>query len=190
MKWVGFATCFILMTSVLFAQQITVKGDRSNTDTDFSQYKTFYWASHVDNELEEGKIYFLNDMALKQEIRDAVSHELEARGYQEDETNPDLVVNFRVFDEPATLRGYDSYGTGYWSGVQMTAREDLETYEVEAGTLLVSLLDRETGDLVWQGFASGLLDGDAFIKDEARINEAVHLIFEEYGFSATDLSSR
>lgn len=186
MKWVGIVTCLILLTTVVSAQQITVEGYRSNTDTDFSAYRTYYWASQVDNEREEGNAYFLKDMTLKQEIRDAVSHELEARGYKEEEMNPDLVVNFRVLDEPATLRGYDSYGTT----AQMSGRDDVQTYEVEAGTLLVSLLDRESGDLVWQGFASGLLDGDSFAKDDSRINEAVHLIFEEYGFSATDLTSR
>ena len=37
--------CFIGAVS---AQTITVKSDRS-LDTDFNEYKTFYWASQVDS---------------------------------------------------------------------------------------------------------------------------------------------
>lgn len=189
MKWVGIVTCLILITSSGNAQNITVKADK-NPDTDLNEYKTFYWASHADNQLNDGVIYFLNDLALKQDIREAVGYELESRGYKEDETNPDMVVNFRIFDKPVTLTGYESYGTSYWSGEQIRNREDIATYEVEAGTVLVSLLDRESGDILWQGFASGLVDGDAFVKDENKIKEAVHLIFEEYGFRANEYSSR
>lgn len=189
MKWVGIVTLLIGMGYTGYAQNITVQANR-NMDTDFDEYKTFHWASHVDSELQEGTLYFLNDLALKQDIREAVEYELEARGYKQDETNPDMVVNFRVFEEPTTLKGYESYGTGYWTGEQIREPDELQTYEVEAGTLLISLLDRESGEIIWQGFASGLIEEDTFVKDETQIKEAVNLIFEEYGFEARDYTSR
>jgi len=63
---------------------------------------------------------------------------------------------------------------------------DTTSYVVEPGTLLISLVDRKKGSLVWQGFASGLIDNNTFIKDEGKIREAVNLIFDEYGMRATD----
>ncbi len=54
------------------------------------------------------------------------------------------------------------------------------------GTLIVSLVDRKTGTMVWQGFASGLINNHEFIKDEAKVREAVSLIFDEFGMRATD----
>jgi hypothetical protein len=61
---------------------------------------------------------------------------------------------------------------------------------VKAGTLLVSLVDRKKGAIVWQGFASGLIDNNQFIKDEVKIHEAVNLIFENYGMRADNYSKK
>lgn len=170
------------------AQAITVESDRS-LDTDFSEYKTFYWASQVDSWLDEG-FYFLNDPTMKAMVRDAVKGELMGLGYHMQSHEPDLIVNFRVFDQPVTLKGYEGYGTSYWGDERFREVSDTTSYDVEAGTLLVSMADRESGRVVWQGFASGLLEGDAFVKDEGKIREAVNLIFEEYGHRAREYTRK
>lgn len=172
----------------LNAQTITVESDRA-LDTDFSKYKTFAWASQVDSELDEG-LYFLNDLVMKSMLRDAVSDELMGLGYEMASDQPDLVVNFRVFDEPVKLKGYEGYGTSYWSDNQYRQISDTTSYDVEAGTLLVSMADRQSGRVVWQGFASGLLDNNAFVKDEAKIHEAVNLIFEDYDQRAKEYTRK
>jgi len=160
------------------AQTITVKSDDIK-DTDFTKYNTFYWASQVDNELDEG-INFLNDVVLKAQIRDAVKSELTGLGYEINKDNPDLIINFRVFDEPVRLRGSEGYGTHYWGRETVTNASDTTSYELEAGSLIISFADRETGAIVWQGFASGLIYNDEFIKDEGTVKEAVNLIFDEF----------
>jgi len=170
------------------AQSITVKSDRS-PDTDFSAYKTFYWSSQADAWLDEG-MYFLNDLAMKAVIRDAVKGELMGLGYEMQSLNPDLLVNFRVFDKPVTLKGYQGYGETYWGDTQFRGIDERETYEVEAGTLLVSIADRESGQVVWQGFASGLIENDAFIKDEGKIREAVNLVFEDFNQRAKEYTRK
>jgi len=164
------------------AQSITVKSDKK-LNTDFSRYKTFYWSSQVDRELDEG-LYFLNDLVLKADIRDAVKSELQGLGYKLKTNSPDLIVNFRVFDKPVTLKGHEGYGITYWGQDEYREASDTASYRVDAGTLLISLADRKNGHLVWQGFASGLIDNNAFIKDEGKIREAVNLIFDEYGYRA------
>src|SRR5688572_16740688 len=87
------------------AQSITVESDQS-LDTDFRNYKTFYWSSQADAWLDEGGIYFLNDLGMKAVVRDAVKGELMGLGYQLQSHEPDLIVNFRVFDRPVSLKGY------------------------------------------------------------------------------------
>lgn len=170
------------------AQSITVKSDRV-TDTDFGDYKTFYWASQVDTWLDEG-LYFLNDLTMKVMIRDAVKSELMGLGYGLQSENPDLIVNFRVFEKPVTIKGFEDYGTSYWGEQQFRGISETASYDVAAGTLLVSLADRESGQVVWQGFASGLINNDAFIKDEGKIREAVNLVFEEYNQRAKEYSRK
>lgn len=170
------------------AQSITVSSDQ-NLDTDFDQYKSFGWASQVDSELDEG-LYFLNDLVMKSMIRDAVKDELMGLGYEFKTEAPDLIVNFRVFDEPVTLKGYEGYGTSYWGTERYRQISDTTSYNVEAGTLLISMADRESGQVVWQGFASGLLENNAFVKDEGKIHEAVSLIFEDYNQRAKEYTRK
>jgi hypothetical protein len=170
------------------AQTIRVESDRS-LDTDFSNYKTFYWSSQVDQWLDEG-MYFLNDITMKAMVRDAVKGELMGLGYEMQSHNPDLIVNFRVFEEPVTLKGYKGYGTSYWGDERYREPEDTTSYNVEAGTLLLSLADRESGKVVWQGFASGLIKDNAFIKDEGKIRQSVNLIFEEFDQRAKEYTRK
>lgn len=171
-----------------YGQTITVASDRA-PDTDFSKYKTFYWTSQVDNKLDEG-YNFLNDLILKAQVREAVKAELMGLGYKLNPETPDVLVNFRVFDKPVRIRGMEGYGTSYWGTEQYRSISDTTSYEVEAGTLLVSLVDRKAGAIVWQGFASGLIDNNQFIKDEGKIREAVNMIVDEYGIRAKEYSRK
>ena len=186
MMWVWLVSlCCIGATN---AQTITVESDRA-LDTDFSEYKSFYWASQVDTWLDEG-MYFLNDLTMKAIIRDAVKGEMMGLGYELQSNEPDLIVNFRVFEEPVTLKGYEGYGTSYWNDDRVRDISDTTSYNVEAGTLLVSMADRESGKVVWQGFASGLIKDDTFVKDEGKIREAVNLVFEEYNQRAREYTKK
>ncbi|GAA4470754.1 hypothetical protein GCM10023189_59950 [Nibrella saemangeumensis] len=135
-------------------------------------------------------MYFLNDLVLKDLVRDAVSHEMESRGYKQNRQGADLVVNFRVFDQPTTLRGFTGYGTTYWGDMEVRQPEDTASFQVERGTLMVNMLDRNTGEVVWQGFASGLMEGNEFIHGEDKIKQAVHLIFENYPQEAVPVERR
>ena len=173
-----------------YAQDITVRSFEAE-DTDYSKYKTFDWASQVSNELDAG-MYFLNDLILKAQVRDAVKSELMGLGYKKSNTpdQADLIVNFRVFDEPVTLKGSEGYGDDYWGTSAYTTISDTESYDVEAGTLLISLADRESGRVIWQGFASGLIDNNKFIKDQVKVSEAVNLAFEDYGQRAREYTRK
>src|SRR5687767_684407 len=170
------------------AQSVTVKSDRV-LDTDFNKFKSFYWSSQADAWLDEG-VYFMNDLRMKAIVRDAVKGELMGLGYQVQSHEPDLIVNFRVFDKPVTLKGYEGYGTSYWGSETYRGIDDAASYDVEAGTLLVSMADRKSGKVVWQGFASGLIENNSFVKEEGKIREAVNMIFEEFGERAKEYTRK
>ncbi|CCH52915.1 hypothetical protein BN8_01957 [Fibrisoma limi BUZ 3] len=178
----------LLPVQFAMAQNITVNADKK-LNTDFTKYKTYAYASQVDSKLDEG-FYFLNDLVLKKRIRDAVTFAMDGRGYKYTRTKPDLLVNFRVFDKPATIKGFTGYGQRYWSNEEYRDPESATTYDVKAGTLLLSLLDMKTGQVVWQGFASGLMDGNVFNRNEDKIREAVTLIFDKYNTRADGISKR
>jgi hypothetical protein len=182
----------VLLCSTMFsyaqAQRISVESEKA-ANTDFSKFKTFYWISQIDSESDKGSVFFLNDLVLQAQVIDAVKAELMGLGYTLDANKPDMLVNFRVFDSPTTLRIPEDYGNNYWGGYQLRPISD-RTIDVKAGTLLINLIDRENGTIVWQGFASGLINNNAFIKDEATIHEAVNLIFENFNERAKDYSRK
>jgi hypothetical protein len=188
MKGLFLIACVSFAVSFTFAQkaQIRVESDKV-VNQDFSKFKTFDFSSMIDSDLETG-LYFLNDLVFKSQLREAIKEELMGLGYKMDKTNPDLIVNFRVFEEPTSLRGFEGYGTSYWGNASYRQISDKTTYDVKAGTLLVSLADKKNSQVVWQGFASGLIDNDKFIKDKATIRQAVNLIMDEYGVRVNNYS--
>jgi hypothetical protein len=126
---------------------------------------------------------------------------LDARGYRYAEQDPDLIVNFRVFDEPTEVRTVEDIGPGFWAqdefrgaGIRtaspgaMPAWDGIRVRQLEAGSIFVQIADMGTGQVVWQGFASGLTDGNVFSKEEERVNEAVSKIFDQYPHEARELS--
>jgi len=188
MRTIGVILLVSVALAQLSAQEIVVRSVE-RPDNDFDRYKTYTWASQVDETLDAGN-YFLNDLVLKADIRDAVKGELEGRGYKNEPESPDLLVNFRVFNEAVTLKGYESYGASYWGDVEFRTPADTTTHRVEPGTLIISMIDKKNGSIVWQGFASGLINNNEFIKEEGKVREAVHLIFEEYPHRATEYTKR
>jgi len=182
------AVVLMMFGFTTYAQEITVRSEQGE-DVDFSEFKTFDWASQIDNKLDEG-FYFVNDLVLKAQVREAVEGELMGLGYQHADEGADLVVNFRVFDKATTLKSMADYGNDYWGANAGYADEMNQEIDVEAGTLLVSLADKESGKVVWQGFASGLIENNQFIKDEGKITEAVNLIFEDYNQRATEYTRK
>jgi hypothetical protein len=52
---------------------------------------------------------------------------------------------------------------------------------------MIHLADRKTGKLVWQGYASGLMDGNVFTKEGNKIDEAVSMVFDKFNYRADNL---
>ncbi len=157
-----------------------------NANASPADANTYGFASQVDNKLDEG-LFFFNDLILKAEIRDAVKHEMDSRGYTFTASQPDLVVNFRVFDKPAEIQSVDQLGSNYWATGEINGYTNPQTVRLEEGSVMVHLVDRKTGKLVWQGYASGLMDGNVFTKEGNRIDEAVSMVFDKFNYRADNL---
>jgi hypothetical protein len=122
-------------------------------------------------------------------IKDGVENELIGRGYRENEASPDMLVVYQVFDQRATLHGYTPTEPSGPQGSQVRQPSDTTTFVLEPGTLMVSLIDAKTSEMVWNGFSSGLIDNSTFINDDADIKEAIHTIFTKFQHQA-DKASR
>jgi hypothetical protein len=117
-------------------------------------------------------------------IKDGIENELVGRGYRENEASPDLLIVYQVFDQRATLHGYHPVEPTGPQGSQVRQPSDTTTFVLEPGSLMISMIDAKTSEMVWNGFSSGLIDNSKFISDDADIKEAIHTIFEEFQHQA------
>jgi hypothetical protein len=122
-------------------------------------------------------------------ITDAISNELEGRGYRENSSNGDLIVAYQVLDRPAKLHGYTNDDPAVVGNEEVRQPSDTATFDLEPGTLMVSLIDANTSQMVWTGFNPGMNENNAFITDEVKLKEAVHNIFDQFKYTA-DKASR
>ena len=170
------------------ANSITVETDKQ-AGTDFSQYKTFGFSPMIDSDLDV-RFFFVGDLILKTRVREAIAEELMGLGYLMDRKEPDLVVSFRVFDKATTLTAIDEDGGRFWGGLKYTNIGELKHHDVKAGTLMMSFADRESSQVVFQGFASGLINNNKFINEEVKIREAVNMIINEYDHRAKEYTRK
>jgi hypothetical protein len=101
-----------------------------------------------------------------QYIQQAVAQQLAAKGYQMAAVGQaSFWMDYRVvLRQEASLEGFG----GGWGG------GSLQTVHYTRGTMLIAATDPATGNALWQGVASTVIDPDgASAADGARINEVV-----------------
>ena len=175
----------------LLAQRYTVTSDR-DMSAPFDNYKTYGWAKQVTS--ASSLAYALNDAIMKSKIQEAVSHEMKSRNYDMNQANPDVLVNYRVFDKPVSVKDADGYfhDADYWGTdevrnnalgtlpISSSTYDNENEYYFDKGTIMVQLVDAKKGVVVWQGYASGLTDGNSFDRNPDHIAKAIRLIFDKY----------
>ena len=177
---VAMFTCF----SVVNAQKV---GTDKELDAAIRNYKTFAWSSNID-EIPKDKIFVgpdgvlvFNNETARSNIKEAIAYELSARGYKMDKDNPDMFVTFMILEQPAELTTYNGFQTINMGADTVRTAENVQKTKVKAGTLLIDFIDAKTSEMVWQGFASGILHPD-MVKTQAKVRDAVSEIFQEYKY--------
>ncbi len=186
MKKLLFTIACIAFSLVSIAQKVKVGADNSFKES-LNKYTTFGWSADIDKIssdaifLAPGGVYIFNNESTRAKIKEAINFELNAKGYTQTETNPQVLVLFEVTEQPGhlvTFNGYDMVG-----GEKVRTAEDKEKVDIKAGTLLINLVDRKSGLVAWQGYASGILNPD-MINDNVKVREAVAAIFRDFKFHA------
>lgn len=123
------------------------------------------------------------NLVVNTAVKSSLTEELQARGYRPNDVRPDLLVAYRVLERQAKMKGFiNDVPTMVTGGKEVRTPSDTTTHVLLPGTLIISLIDTKTSEVVWDGFASGLVRDNAFITEETKIKEAVHLIMEEFKY--------
>ena len=128
------------------AQDVRVGADKSFKES-VNGFKTFAWSSEIDkiphNDIfvTPSGVYVFNNESTRAKIKRAIKFELNAKGFKETETKPDMIVVFRVSEQPGilhTFNGYEYYDDGMDSTREL---KNKETVKIKPGTLLINILD-------------------------------------------------
>jgi hypothetical protein len=201
MKSLNIAAFLLLSTtSITFAQDITIQRSSSASIYDLGRYATYTWAQEDATPQEQGyEVYGYTqdvdttnydeevipnqysypytivipatDLTLNTAIQKSITKEIEEIGYVNDDMNPHLLASYKVIEHKAKLRTRNA-----------SANSEDNFTDLEPGTLIISFTDSNTGQGVWDGVATGLVKGNTFTNDSKLVQDAIHLIFQEFKF--------
>jgi hypothetical protein len=118
-------------------------------------------------------------------IKAAIRQQMENQGYRYS-ANSELWVNFNTStkEKLSVIRApepypyyYFRYDYAVWGGYP---HHEPRIDQYTEGTLNIDVIDRESNKLLWEGIAIGKLNKKTMDNLEAKIDEAVGLIFEKF----------
>lgn len=154
----------LFLCAIGFAQD--VKTDY-NHHANFSQFHTYYWQ----------KVQ-TTDPLWENRIKEAVDHELQAKGWQEVQSDGDVALtavgSARNQREYQTF--YDGMGGWGWGGFGETTTEPVN-YPV--GSLVLDMYDAHNKQLIWRGVSSDSLSSNPE-KNEKKLDKAVDKMLDHF----------
>ena len=159
-----------------------------DTQTDFSQLKTYNWLDFPGNAnvSEFNRARFIT----------AVENTLASKGFKQYSSSPDFVIATHFGKKSkvditnwgysyAPHKTYTGYGYRYPSNYAYVqnygAQNNLSVYEYEEGTLILDFVDTKTRKLLWRATAKAIVSpASSPEKQTIKINNAVKKILEEF----------
>lgn len=142
---------------------------------DILAYKTYRWPTKAEMESRINPLLY-NELTDKR-IRAAVDLQLRRNGYRLADSAAAVTVHYHITVKDKVIYSadprMDSYSQYWMEGGRNTLR-------YEEGTLIVDLMDETNCNLIWRGWAVGVIDDNTTMLTEEEVKEAVAKIFENY----------
>lgn len=177
-------TLFIALVTILVASCAGVKVTSvQDPNIDLDKYNTFCWIQGCELNYQ-GPDYGYN-LERMQSIQNIIKEELESKGLVNDENAPELLVGFHVILEekesvytkhPEMMDPYVR-PIRYWDEYEDFYNQEI--YRFLKGSLVIDLIDAETGAVVWQSTAERYMELDEQM-DKARMIKGVRKALKEY----------
>jgi hypothetical protein len=178
------ASTLLLSFALLLAGCATQRGPDIKVnvapDANLTSYRTFGFPEQTGTD-RGGYETFVTD-----HFKSAVREQMQARGYQYVDENPDLLVNFyanvrektEVRSRPSPTGGYYGYRYGLYGAWPLYEEIDTVTYPI--GTANIDVVDAERKQLVWEGVAQGKIRESDLEKPKEAIDSVVTELFTRF----------
>ena len=154
----------LFLCAPLMAQQVSVNYNHSES---FAQFHTYAWGSNNTNAIRNS--------ILAQVAQQDIENAMAAKGIQKvpESQNPDLILTASGGErEQTSWNAWGMRGIGGGFG-GITPQQNLET------TMVVSLYNPKTQELVWRGIAQDTLSNNGN-KNQQNIGKAVQKMFKQW----------
>lgn len=137
-----------------------------NYSGNFKRYKTF---GFVGNSFPKDSLEYFRA------IERTIANRLGSQGFRMQNERPDLLINYKIFNEHVKYRGYEQPNFDYWverrnDNVDMEKlmeseelREKDENYNKvkyleNNGMMVIYVIDNKRGNTIWQGYSPASFD--------------------------------
>jgi hypothetical protein len=162
------AAIILTLSAIIFmtgCSTVQVETDY-NREVDFSKYRTYRWIPHVKG-TEDNPL--MNDPLIESHVRNSVNAEMAKKGFTKiEEGHPDFLIAYYF---TARNRVDVTHYYGYWY-------PHTNVYRYKEGTLILDMVDREEKQLIWRGWATGVLEDRGRIAEQ--INYSVGKLLKKY----------
>jgi hypothetical protein len=149
---------FSLAIGLVGCQTFDVRTDW-DAETSFDFFQQYFW---IEPPEVEGANPFADNTLLRKRVRSAIEAELAKRGFRSTDTRGDanfLVTYSVILEERLRVDGYTSTGgvyRGRYAGFgQIYASSNIRNFQ--ESTLIIDFLDSNNDDLLWRGWAVGIV---------------------------------
>jgi hypothetical protein len=141
--------------------------------THFKKYQTY---AFVDCERDTN--------ILCEDVQQAIQYQMRARGYQFNAQKPNIFVNFSIYYDRLKYKGFEQPSLSNWVSTEDDSYLDKPVkYELGRGTLMISMIEAETSEVVWRGYATGIFNKASSKKNYFK--SIVRNIFDQYPLLVT-----
>ncbi|MBX2943094.1 MAG: DUF4136 domain-containing protein [Cyclobacteriaceae bacterium] len=141
---------------------------------DFSKYKTFCWLNGC--EFTYTGPTYLNDSLIREKIRESIVAEMNKKGLMQDDDNPDLLIDFHISMENESSIIYHHGGDNVY---QFKSFPDQEVIHYLKGTIVIHMVDKVEGRMVWRSEAIGYMDINPDLS-EKNIRKGIAIALKNY----------
>lgn len=175
MKYLSILFTLLFATTTVFAQDNDVIM-KERPGADYESYESYAFGNNF-IDIEDNQWYSFGTLNSKM-VQNAVVHEFDTYGYELKTDNPDLLINYMIFDKEYNDK-YGYYKDPYT--VDQNVGEENILAELENGSLVLSIVDPDNGKSVWVGYVPKAIDSDDNLRQQQiDVRSAVDDVLESY----------
>lgn len=162
----------------------------SDQQANFASYRTFGFADPLGTDRNG------NRSIVSAALKDAATHELEARGFVYSAVDPQLIINFNAqlsdkvrvdsMPVPTTMgAGYYGYRRGLYAPFPVY-RDQTTVSQYKEGTLNIDVADAAQKRLIWEGVVTDRVTAKTYDNVQITISNAISAAFVKFPVKRLD----